>query len=298
MKKVLLPALIIIVLFGTAFFLKKLLSRPKAEATVGTLPTEKIRPEIKPKSDTPTTAAAAPQQEENYDPESKLIPFEVVNGLAIAFGDIILGTPENPEVTKGFFDAPHPKLWDKPEIPFAISDDLPDPERVRTALRYFEENTPVSFVPYESQTDAVVFSPGEDNCYSLLGREGGLQPIKLAPQCQWGQIVHEIMHSLGFVHEQSRPDRDDYLDILWSNIDPLRKNQFKKVPAAFMAAQKDSAFDYQSALLYSPEMFSKEKGLPTMESKTDVTIRPMHNGLSRSDIERLYKLYPSAKRKD
>lgn len=37
--------------------------------------------------------------------------------------------------------------------------------------------------------------------------------------CKHGNIVHEIAHSLGFFHEHSRPDRDDYVTVHWDNIE-------------------------------------------------------------------------------
>ena len=67
------------------------------------------------------------------------------------------------------------------------------------------------------------------SCCSYVGMIGyGKQPISLkSPSCiYFPVIVHEIGHAIGFYHEQSRPDRDDYVDIHEENILPGRTRSF------------------------------------------------------------------------
>lgn len=44
-----------------------------------------------------------------------------------------------------------------------------------------------------------------------------MQTVSVVRDCEYGTI-HEVMHALGFFHEQSRPDRDRHVKILWWNI--------------------------------------------------------------------------------
>ena len=37
------------------------------------------------------------------------------------------------------------------------------------------------------------------------------------------EIVLTYWNFSGFIHEQQRPDRDEYVEILWQNVDPKHK---------------------------------------------------------------------------
>lgn len=53
----------------------------------------------------------------------------------------------------------------------------------------------------------------------MIGRDGGMQLLSLGAGCMYvGIVIHEFMHAVGFFHEQSRTDRDDFVTVIWENI--------------------------------------------------------------------------------
>lgn len=132
----------------------------------------------------------------------------------------------------------------------------------------------------------------DDRCRSHVGRRGGQQKLSIGFSClNFGTILHELMHVLGFHHEHSRPDRDEYLDILWENIDPdnwhnfqiMERSQFRNV----------TEFDYNSIMMYGEYSFS-DNGKPTMVPRNPrvlITGPKDKKALSHLDIYALQQLY-------
>ncbi len=73
------------------------------------------------------------------------------------------------------------------------------------------------------------------SCYSYVGnRHVGKQILSIGTNCdRIATIEHEFLHALGFWHEQSRADRDDYVTIMWDRIsegtEPLIASQPAKL---------------------------------------------------------------------
>lgn len=57
-------------------------------------------------------------------------------------------------------------------------------------------------------------------CWSYIGRRGGKQVVSLARSgcIYYGTIQHELLHALGFNHEQTRSDRDNHIRVLLQNV--------------------------------------------------------------------------------
>uniref|UniRef100_A0A3P8WWU0 Metalloendopeptidase n=1 Tax=Cynoglossus semilaevis TaxID=244447 RepID=A0A3P8WWU0_CYNSE len=107
------------------------------------------------------------------------------------------------------------------EVPYSISDYYYDEEKVliQKAMETFHQKTCVRFVPYRGQSDHLSIQ-SEMGCWSSIGRDGGAQVVSLSVYgcLDHGTIQHELLHALGFHHEHTRSDRDQYVRINWENL--------------------------------------------------------------------------------
>ncbi|KRX13477.1 Zinc metalloproteinase nas-4 [Trichinella nelsoni] len=184
--------------------------------------------------------------------------------------------------------------WPNGMVPYILSDKYGKKSRkvIARAMQMIQEQTCIRFVPNKKHKyrDYVYIEP-IDGCYSYIGRVGGEQPLSLTSNCiQEGVIIHELLHALGFIHEQSRSDRDKYVRVLWQNILPGMESEFEK----YSDQDLDNLgfeYDYESIMHYEKEAFSRNGRATLLPLKSGSELMGQRNGLSAKDILKINKLY-------
>ncbi|KRZ09729.1 Zinc metalloproteinase nas-6 [Trichinella zimbabwensis] len=184
-------------------------------------------------------------------------------------------------------------LWKDGIVPYEISAIFTTVQRkkITNAMKMIEANSCVRFVPRTIEPDYLVIN-NDHGCFSMVGRMQGRQVVSLGSGCLFNEvIVHELMHVLGFWHEQSRTDRDDFIIIRAENVIPSMVGQFRKIELPYVDFL-DEKYDYYSIMHYDSKAFSRngENTIEAVEPKmTEVIGKALE--LSASDIRKLNKLY-------
>lgn len=214
-----------------------------------------------------------------------------MNEPMVLYGDIAV--PEGLQnadscVTRGCL---WPKATDgKVYVPYNISTQFTRRQRetILAAFRSFSPATCIRFTPVNGQQDFLNIQ-SLSGCFSFVGRRGGGQTLSLSRQgCVFRQIIqHEVLHALGFNHEQTRSDRDQHVRILFQNVESGREFNFRRLNTINLG----TPYDYGSVMHYGRFAFSRNR---------QPTIIPIPNAnvaigratqMSPIDIQRVNILY-------
>ncbi|XP_051997387.1 low choriolytic enzyme-like isoform X2 [Xyrauchen texanus] len=175
-------------------------------------------------------------------------------------------------------------------IPYVIADNYSSREVdiIQRALDSFSSVSCIRFFPRNDERDYISIE-SRSGCYSYVGRQGYGQIVSLASSgCIYHSTVqHELLHALGFNHEQTRSDRDDHIQVIWENILDDKKHNFDKINTL----NQGTPYDYNSVMQYERYAFSKN-GLATMVPIPDSSVEiGTATEMSQNDMTRLFRLY-------
>jgi hypothetical protein len=250
--------------------------------------------------------------------KNKTIGFRVVEGNAIAEGDINLGKHEDLKIKGSIDPLEYPTAYNEPHeldltkqasiaksqnsswgghrkwingiVPYTINigDFSPqDISVIKSAFNEIEAVSNIKFVPAQQHFNQVEVYRGQ-GCSSEVGMTGGRQYLSLGYGCvSKGVVIHELMHTLGYYHEQSRFDRDQYIEIHWQNILYGMDYNFQKLGRE---TTTQGPYDYGSIMHYDQYAFTANYQ-PTITAKLPNAQFGQRQGLSQLDIAALQKAY-------
>lgn len=190
------------------------------------------------------------------NPKSTPSGDKLIEGDIVSQGD----NDDSPSSRKGVPDTS--LYWPNGEIVYTYHESINQMEMnvIEAAIQHWRQHTCLTFRPRQPNDYYFIrFRSDTQGCWSLVGRQadrmGQGQDVSIGQGCaNLNVVVHEIGHVIGFYHEQSRSDRDQYIDIVWSNVLPGFALQFRK--------ESDSSYnipyDLTSTMQYPQWAFSKE----------------------------------------
>ncbi|XP_068585104.1 high choriolytic enzyme 1-like [Cebidichthys violaceus] len=178
----------------------------------------------------------------------------------------------------------------KVHVPYDIATHYSSRERsiIERGLLSFHDVSCIRFFQRTNERDYLSIQ-SSNGCYSYVGRRGYSQTVSLDRQgCLYHSTVqHELLHALGFNHEQCRSDRDQHIRILWENIESGWAYAFDKIDTLNL----NTPYDYNSVMQYHRYAFSGNNK-PTMVPIPNANVEfGTANQMSKNDISRLNKLY-------
>jgi hypothetical protein len=231
----------------------------------------------------------------------KKVQYGAINGDAIFEGDILLGSVSEMEAIKEQVENPQPDVefasvvvgtqfrWPNGIIPFRIDPALPNQQRVTDAIAHWQANTNVRFKARTSESDFVTFRPSS-GCSSNVGKRGGEQFVNLGTACSTGNTIHEIGHTAGLWHEQSRRDRNNFVNINFPNIQPGMVFNFDQ---HITDGDDVGGYDYGSIMHYPRNAFAINPSIDTITPKPNASVQiGQRTALSAGDIAAINAIYP------
>lgn len=220
----------------------------------------------------------------------------IPDGCQVVEGDIILPPDFSPLAGTHAFN-----LWPGGVVPYRFDDNVTSTNQslMRAAMDEWEANAGVTFVPRTTESNFLHIRDSTGNS-SFVGMVGGGQNVNIFNWNFKYIMAHELAHALGLWHEQSRTDRNGFVQINYQNIQEGFAHNFNIASGSGATGP----YDFESIMHYGRCAFSIGGGGQSCSTATQtITVLPpnqalqnvigQRNRLSDGDKEVMRFLYPA-----
>ncbi|GAU92347.1 hypothetical protein RvY_04440 [Ramazzottius varieornatus] len=212
------------------------------------------------------------------------------------------------------FSTPKIQAWPGGIVPYEISSDISSTNAaaLKRMFQDISDKTCVRFVPRTRSDKNYALIQSGNKCSAPLGMSTGSSSSKssllssssssstgtpsniiLGQSCfTTTRVARRIMNLLGIPHETSRPDRDDFVEINFSNLRPGYDKQVKQVArSAWLPGVLDVPYDLQSVTQYTDDDIAANTNNWAIRAKSRRNVQLGGDTFSSSDWAKIRKAY-------
>jgi hypothetical protein len=179
------------------------------------------------------------------------------DGALVVEGDMQIGDVADLR-RRSAFTSNLTRRWPSGVIPYAFdgswstnATDTATQADIRAAMDRIAQRSPLRFVERDGQAGYLLIKKDPQPA-AQVGYRGNAQNYQADENTVFGSLMHELLHSAGVFHEQSRPDRDDTVRFF---AECVRAGTNLGNWTVETSADTASRFDFRSIMLYGSTGF-------------------------------------------
>ncbi|ASW76009.1 peptidase M12 [Chryseobacterium piperi] len=242
--------------------------------------------------DTSTNPSSSKEEIKKGQLNGQSITYIRKDGMNFFQGDIVLSDKQLNDNSQEKGGASFSR-WPNKTIYYTIASNMGsiNRDKIINAINQYNSKTNAKWVARTNQSNYVQFifgSQSGSDGWAHIGYQGGVQTISLDQYVSVGTVIHEMGHTVGIYHEHTRKDRDQYVRIIWANIQNGQSSNFEK----YNSGNDIGPFDINSVMMYWSTSYSRN-GQPTITRADGSNFNYVRNGFTNVDIQTINTMYPN-----